>query len=225
MAVRAHHRRRSPAAGIASCVDCARLLASRQPTTSRSSSATQIRALLRTRLYDTVWPVQTQSLSIGRNNIRPPRRQLRRNAHRRCRADSFPQHKQARPAFVFTENVSHHSIAPQGEKERNAFSRQTRANCASRVTRGFVLSCAARAQKRSSPDCQHGPRQAGPNERRRLLSRSMPKRQHRPRDALATMLAMLSSAALASRSDAPKRISALQGDRHGGFRRPSFLRS
>lgn len=64
-----------------------------------------------------------------------------------------------------------------------------------------------------------------PNERRRLLSRSMPKRQHRPRDALATMLALLSSAALASRSDAPKRISALQGDRHGGFRRPSFLRS
>lgn len=223
MAVRAHHRRRSPAAGIASCVDCARLLASRQPTTSRSSSATQIRALLRTRLYDTVWPVQTQSLSIGRNNIRPPRRQLRRNAHRRCRADSFPQHKQARPTFVFTENVSHHSIAPQGEKERSAFSRQTSANCASRVTRGFVLSCVARAEAVRTVNT--GLAKQDPNERRRLLSRSMPKRQHTPRDALATMLALLSSAALASRSDAPKRISALQGDRHGGFRRPSFLRS
>lgn len=227
MAVRAHPRRRSPAAGIASCVDCVRLLAPRQPTTSRSSSATQIRAVLRTRLCDTVWPAQVHSLH-HRTQQRTPAATAASSQRTPPMQSRLLSAAQASAGYVVCFHRERFTPLDRTARRKRTERFQS-------TNKGKL--CIARHQRYSSFPAQRerkreavrtintGLAKQDPNERRRLLSRSVPKRQHRPRDALATMLELLSSAALASRSDAPKRIGALQGDRHGGFRRPSFLRS
>lgn len=163
MAVRAHPRRRSPAAGIASCVDCVRLLAPRQPTTSRSSSATQIRAVLRTRLCDTVWPAQVHSLH-HRTQQRTPAATAassQRTPPMQSRLLSAAQASAGYVVCFHRERFTPLDRTARRKRTERFQSTNKGKLCIARHqrVRPFLRS---ESEKRSSPDYQHGPRQAGP---------------------------------------------------------------